>query len=465
MDRVVDLLRKAASTYLLVITRRNGSEILVLPDGPGWSLPQADIDPEQRLAEQLTAQTARAWKIETFCLRPTAVQNGSVPLMCAVMEAVRQNEKAPPGSYWMPRTAAERCCDSAGAAAVRESLERLEACTRSQSASPFARYGWMRELFGWAQDQIAPHGLRLTGAFRQMNASPRFSLIRLETSSGAVWFKATGDPNAHELPVTLALAELFPRYLPRILGVHHAWNGWLSEEAPGTALDEITDFAAWEQMANELARLQIASIGKADQLFKSQLRDLRIGVLAERIDPFLSRMSEMMSAQQKPSPAPLVSSELETLGQRLKESCALLDNLRFPDTVGHMDCNPGNIFVSRDRCVFLDWSEGSVTNPLVTLQLLREYLVRSGIDAPAGSERLAQAYLQAWAQFYSPAELKLALELMPLLAVFAFAVSMDSWRTLDPRRDHSVSGYYRGLVRRMYREATEAAQRSEACLS
>lgn len=461
----MELLTKSASVFHLIITRRNASEILLLPNGLGGMLPRVEIDLEQRLAEQLTAEVSRAWRVEAYCLLVTDIPKSGVnTVRCAVMETIRQNEKSQPGTYWVPRAAVTRCCDFSEVVAINESFAQLDGYAEGQGAGYFACSGWLRDLFRWTHEQIAPQGLRLTGAFRQVNASPTFSLVRFETNARAVWFKATGEPNAHELPITIALARLFPRYLPTILGVHAGWNGWLSQEAAGSSLDEIASFAAWERAAEELTELQIASIGKAAELLEAQSRDLRIPNLMRRIDPFVTRMGEFMDAQKKQVPPPLDPPELATLAEGLRESCALLESFNLPDTLGHTDCNPGNILVSEARCVFLDWSEACVTNPLLTFQYLREYLVRSGIEQPLGGERLAAAYLRSWARLYSPTDLRRALALTPLIAAFAYAVAHDSWRSVDPRSNAELAGYYRSLARRMYREAIEVAQGSELCL-
>lgn len=321
----------------------------------------------------------------------------------------------------------------------------------------------MRELFQWVQEQVSPLGLRVTGEFRQLNASPTFSLIRLMTDDGALWFKATGEPNAHELPVSLSLARLFPRHVPRVLGVHPAWNGWLSSEASGTVLDEISDCSAWERAAEQLAKLQIASIGKAEELLEAKCKDLRIQKLVERIDPFLARMAELMAAQEKRSPAPLSNSELASLGEGLKEACLLLQSFGLPDTLGHIDFNPGNILVSPDCCTFLDWAEGCVTNPLITFEYLREHIRRSGTQEKSSVERLTAVYVRPWASFYSLDDLRRALDISPLIAVFVYAIASNVWRSAESLRQPQLAGYLRSLARRMHREAVHAAERGELC--
>lgn len=365
----------------------------------------------------------------------------------------------------MPSVAAAHYCDLADAETVRNALEETRAYVTGKKAGPFARPGWLRELFLWANEQIAPIGLRLTGHFEQLNASPTFALVRMQTEEGAVWFKATGKPNAHELPVTVKLAQLFPRYLLPIFGIHREWNGWLSPEAAGVSLDETREFRAWERVAADIAELQIESIERTEELLRSQLNDLRPAVLTERVAPFFARMSEFMAAQEKADPEPLAVSELAALSQTLKESCALLESIGLPNTVGHTDFNPGNIVVSKDRCTFLDWAEGCIANPLLTFEYLRVHMARCEIDQPAPAELLASAYLRPWAAFYAPEKLREALDLAPLLAIFAFAVSNDSWRTLDPVSDPKLAGYFRSLTRRMHREAVRLAERSGSCLS
>lgn len=384
--------------------------------------------------------------------------------MCAVMESVTHNGKAPAGTYWMPRTVATGCGVAEEDGVIGESLEELDSHARGEKLGPFARPGWLRELFQWAQEQVSPLGLRVTGEFRQLNASPTFSLIRLETDDGALWFKATGEPNSHELPISLLLARLFPKHVPQVLGVHPSWNGWLSAEALGTALDEISDLSNWERVAEGLAELQIASIGKAAELLEWKCKDLRFPELVKRTDPFLTRMTEFMAEQEKRSPVPLAASEFSSLREGLTKACALLGGLGLPDTLGHVDFNPGNILVSPDRCVFLDWAEGCISNPLITFEYLREHFTRSAIQEPSAVERLTAAYVRPWTSFFSPEDLRRALTVSPLIAAFVYAIASDAWREPDSILNQKLAGYFRSLTRRMYREAIHMVVGASLCL-
>lgn len=171
-----------------------------------------------------------------------------------------------------------------------------------------------------------------------------------------------------------------------------------------------------------------------------------------------------MAAQEKPSPAPLARSELTSLREGLAEGCELLEGLRLPVTLGHIDLNPGNIVVSADRCIFLDWAEGCVGHPFVTFEYLRQHIGRSGVREPAASEQITAAYLRPWEAFFSPEVLRRAMSVIPLIAAFAYAVAGDAWLSPDSLRNLRIAGHLRSLTRRMFREAVLVAERSAPCL-
>lgn len=437
--------------YRLIVTRRNASEVLLLTDGSAWSLPSVEVHRRQRIAAQLGTALAAQCGCQGYCLFVLTPEG--LP-SCAVMEVFEPAEIVPQGTCWKPLTG-ETCSPLESAedrAVIEKSIEELEVCRREPTQRSFARPGWLPELFTWARQQLHPLGLGLNGSFTQLNASPTFSLIRLETRNSAVWFKATGEPKLDELPITLLLARLFPEKLPPILGVHRDWNGWLSEEVGGTTLDQCTGQSTWEQAAEHLAELEVASIGESDVLLDARCTDLRLPVLIDRLRPFFAGMAELMAAQEKQSPPPLTISELDFLSERLQEALLLLQHLGFPPTLGHLDCNPGNIVVTAGRCVFLDWAEACVTHPLVTFEYLREHARRCHLH-DAASVRMTAAYLQPWKPLLSPADLAQALAVSPLVAVFTYAVATSGSHSPEARRRPAQPGYLRSLTRRMHREA------------
>ena len=451
--------------YRLIVTRRYASEVLVASNGCGWVLPRVEILPRSRIAEQVTTEVTAAWGLDAYCLFIPDFSASSRTVRrsnYAVMESVKQNDEAPKGMCWMPSTDyGHQLTDPVERHAIRESFREINSNEGGSMARPFASPGWLKDLFRWAQEQLDRLGRRLSGDFRQFDAGPTFCLIRLETSGPAAWFKATGEPNIHERSITLCLARLFPENLPRILGIHSAWNGWLSEEVSDTTLAQCPELSAWERVAEDLAELQIASIGKSCALLDAEVKDLRPSKLIDLIPSFFSQMSELMAVQEKESPAPLSIPELEFLARRLREALLFVQSLGFPHTLGHLDFNPGNIVLSPTRCVFLDWAEACLTNPFVTFEYLREHFRRAHPEDARTAARVATAYLRPWTSLLPADDIEKALMVSSLIAMFTYAVAIKGGNSPESPDTPKQSAYLRSLTRRMHHEAIrESSARS-----
>jgi len=306
-------------------------------------------------------------------------------------------------------------------------------------------------------------GFHLTGEFRQLNASPSFSLVRFETDGPVLWFKAVGEPNLREFAITCALAQRFPGYLPPILAIRPDWNGWLSKEVEGKLLSDVQEPAPWERTAAALARLQIESIDRGSQMLGAGAHDLGSTALSKRIRPFLSSLGQMMERQTKVPPAVLDHADLLALTDSLQTALDALEAAGVPDALGHLDLNPGNIIISDDRCRFLDWAEAYIGNPLFSLEYLLQHARRVFGEASDVRTKMIATYCAEWHVVASPTALTHALAFAPLLAVFAYAAGTDAWR--QPQAlEEPTAGYLRSLARRMHREAKQLADRRTLCL-
>lgn len=443
--------------YRLIVTRRNASDILFSCDGPRLVLPQVEIHPQRRMAPQVNDQARRLWGIEAYSLfvtsGPTDEEANGV-----LMEWVGHADKAPTGTHWLPTSSIAECSDVQDARTVREAMEELDSYRRGTRSGPFARFGWLNALFRWAEEQLAPIGLRMTGHFQQFNASPAYSLIRIETDDSAVWFKATGELNRHELPVSIALARLFPGHVPAVIAVHRGWNAWLSMEVPGAELESIKDLSAWLSVADQLADLQIASRGKVGELLDSGCKDFTARKLVSLIKPHLERMAQLMAKQEKKPPAPLGRGEIVFIGEQLRDALGVLEDIGLPPTIGHLDFNPANILVQPNGCAFLDWSEACVANPVVTYEYLHEHFLRCCPGCAPDAERIAKTYRDRWSAYLSEDGMLQAIEASHLAAAFAYSVALAESHD-GVGSDVLQSGFQRSLARRMFREALKWSDR------
>ncbi len=449
-----------ATQYRLVIARRGANEILISTDAPEWSLPSLEIMRGERLAEQIARSIQKRYAFRIYCLwlnRSFATHGVSCPY--AVVATVADHDDAPPGMAWIGLCEAfsHLPLRRSHQALLRQMTHELERHVANSGANPFGRPGWIDDLLAWVEREIAPS--RLTGNFDQLQAGPTFNLIRIETTRAAVWFKATGQPIAHERAVTLALARLLPDFLPRVIAHHPTWNGWLAEEASGRRLDH-SIARDWVAAARGLAEMQIASRGLTDAVLKSGAKKLALLDLGNDIGPFFERIEELMALQPSEPPQILSRTQIGELANSLTAACEELEHYRWPDTLGHLDLNPGNVFVASERCCFLDWAEAYVGHPLFTFEYLSEHARRSIGQADAAMEA---AYLEPWRSHVSSEVLVRSLAVSPLLAVFAYAVGDRRWRSADLRRSPWVARHFRSLARRAYREAIRLHTRSNPC--
>jgi aminoglycoside phosphotransferase (APT) family kinase protein len=175
-------------------------------------------------------------------------------------------------------------------------------------------------------------------------------------------------------------------------------------------------------------------------------------------------VATLMDQQSKIPPTVLTRAELARMGQVVRDSLDRLQEVGMPDTLGHLDLNPGNIIASPRKCVFLDWAEACVGHPLFSLQYLIEHLRRTVGRNSAMEARAIEAYCAAWVRVVPRAAIAEALELAPLLAVFAYAAGTDMWRDPERLEQPAIAGYLRSLTRRMHREAGELERRRSVCV-
>ena len=455
-------------SYRVIVLGRGGTEALLVPSGERYMLPTVEIVRWQRVAENLNAAVRSDWGEEVVCLfeRETAPPTDGVLMRYQAAEhlCTRGDPKIP--TRWMSLSALRKdsLIDGGDYSAIKEVIGICNGEIECSSPGAFSHFGWFSELRNWIELIVEPMGFHVNGKFRQLNASPSFSLIRFETDGPAVWFKAVGEPNLREFPITLALSGLFPKYLPQIFAVQPECNGWLTREVEGTSLSEIQENTWWETAAVALAKLQIESISVSAPILKSGAHDLRVVAISKLVDPFLGVMHRLMEQQTKATPRALSRKELALLGEHIRNALRLLKTSDIPDSLGSLDFNPGNIIASKNGSKFLDWAEAYVGHPFLTFAYLLEHF-RRAVTGDANLERqLTTSYTAPWKQLFSPGAIAESLTVAPLLAVFAYA-SGCGLCSEERLRDPENAAYLRGLTRRMNREANEMRDRRLACLS
>ena len=463
-------LHEERETRRIILLRGKNPKVLIGFDGAHCTLPQVETPRWQRVAENLTAaltETCGIDAVSVSSLETSPADSASRQNRYEIMEPCAPDAEAPRGKEWVAvdcliESAFRDACD---VQAVRQAIAQTMAYAEDTSRGPFGRLGWFPDLQRWVQEQIGTQGLHLNGRFRQLNACPTFSLIRFETDGPAVWFKAVGDPNQREYSLTFTLARSFSRFLPQIIATRPESNGWLAREAEGPLLHECSGLASWEAAAADFAELQIHSLGRSLQFLDPGARDLRTWALADRVEPFFRTIGDAMERQTKTPPPALSRQQLRSLAATVKDALTVLEETGIPTTLGHLDMNPGNIVCSPTGCVFLDWAEAFVGHPFLTFEYLREHFRRTFGKNDSQETQFVARYTSPWRAFASESDIRRALDVAPLVAVFAYAAGNDLWADPQKLKESRTAGYLRSLTRRMEREAHGLVERSVPCTS
>ena len=454
-----------ANSYRLIAFNRGGTAVLLESSASGYDLPLVSIPKFTRPAQEITTLLRRRWQIPSVLLFSNVFEEGPDPVYCAVLEAGVRTCALPGGMDWFPvHHAISHLLKGKKRRLLESSYLKSTNQTVGQDPEPFASLGWLNRLQDRVRAVIHPLGMELND-FHQLNGSETFSLIRLDTTHQPLWFKAVGKPNLHEFPIMLALAELFPRYLPSLLATQPACHGWLMADAGGPSLDELEDCAAWKGAVTTLAALQIESIGKTAELLEPGCKDLSVSKLLALVDPFFDVMAELMKQQTKIPPPTLSRKELSELSTTLKDALQSLAGVGIPDTLGHSDFNPGNIIVGWERSVFIDWAEAHVGHPFLTFEYLLAHQRKDHPQLLPFESECRASYVHAWNSIASPDQVAEACLFSPLVAVYAYAVSSGGWREPERLKVPSVQGYLRSLARKMRQEADLLQRRRVECPS
>ena len=420
--------QSSSETWRLIIIRGDGAEILVSSAEAKYTLPAVEIPAQRRIAANINRVVEREFGLRVISLyevRPCDPAFAGDALYHAAV-AIDSAPVPRAGIRWVHTRALTADSFSRGAefAAVDALLAKLETARPDAASGPFLKPDWFTKVRNWIARSLRPHSLHLTGEFRQLNASPTFSLIRFETTGAAVWFKAVGEPNLREWGVTLALSRTCPLFLPSILASKRNWNAWLSLEAQGESLVTNAEIHPWETTASSLAKFQIQSMNDSEHLLKAGARDLRARLLLSLVEPFFQFVADCTRRAPLQCSGNLTLLELADLKRVIQAGLLEIESLHLVDSVGHMDLNPSNIFCTSDRAIFLDWAEGFVGNPLFSFEYLLQHFRQTFAREPSLEEQFRNAYLKPLRDLIPERDLRRIISLLPLAALFGYAATV-----------------------------------------
>ena len=200
---------------------------------------------------------------------------------------------------------------------------------------------------------------------------------------------------------------------------------------------------------------RLAAFSRSPRPWTTSLRSLT--------ESFFSWVASSQAMRQESSVRALVNEEIEDIKSAVQNSLLHLEALDLPDTIGHMDLNPGNIFSTDRGCVFLDWAESYVGDPFFSFEYLLQHFRQAPSPKAPEEDRFREAYFAPWRAVVSSETVQSAVSFVPLAALFAYAATLWAASIRSQAENSSRTRYLASLICKMRRYLTHS--RLEGVLS
>ena len=239
--------------------------------------------------------------------------------------------------------------------------------------------------------RLAEAGIARSGEVEQTRVRPWSTVLRAPTGAGTVWMKAAAPATAFEAPLYELLARVVPEHVlaPIALDTGRGWM-LLPDGGPTIGLGELPRALA------AYAHLQRALMPHAAEMLAAGVVDMRPAAMP-------GRFREALEA------AGPGGRELEAMEPRVAAWCDELAASPVRASLDHNDLHQLNVLGGGTR--FYDWGDSVLAHPFAVA------LVPLGMLD--GDARARDAYLDAFADLGTRAELVRALELACRVAKIA----------------------------------------------
>ena len=402
--------------YHCLIPDVSGKCILVVPAGDGrWTLPAFEHDGAWfAWASTAVARSAT----ERYGVSMTALCERSVTdhRVCE-LEIQAQQWTPPAGTRWIASSdlAATALEPAALSAVLRAWFVERETGAIPAVRPPWERRGWYAEAVRWILSECTRLGFAPSGPVEQLKAAWSLStILRVNTSAGAFYFKADFAKPPSEPAIIEALARRWPHNVPAVVAADHDRGWMLMRDFGARALDR-EPIARWQAANRTFSAIQVACSADLAPWWRLRCPDLRIPVLVacmNRIlgDPAMLRVGE---------PGGLTSAaaaRLRELTPRLHDMWGELAAIPIPASIVQQDFRHNNLVMSGRSYIFYDWSDTVVSHPFFACCRFLDYVQgdphpRRGLSVEERQRRIAEAYLQPWTRILGHADPRRAFEL------------------------------------------------------
>ncbi|MFN6572677.1 phosphotransferase [Dendronalium sp. ChiSLP03b] len=422
--------------YYSIIPHRTKPQVLMLCDENGWSLPWFVPDEHhfgvvnhinQAIAAQLGCNvTVLRCFYEDYSLE---TKNG-----CRVyaMENHSPQWTPPENSRWVGFEELDSL--KFVIPKLRQVLDSWFADISSKNIPkmrvPWAQIGWFERATDWINLQLYFLGVNTTAPIQQVKSQTRSCLLKISTTDGEIYFKATFGIFASETIFTKSITEFYPEHLPELLIVDTQKSWMLMPDFGGKHLGKIHNIFHWKKALNSFAKMQIQASSQVEKLLAIGFTDRRIEQIISQIELLFA--DNLLVPQDDPR---LSSTEIEALRSLIPQLRAMCNELAIcgiPQTLVHGDFHCENVILTDEKFIYFDWSDGAVSHPFFDAVFFLEDITQQLPDISDVQVSLRNAYLEPWT-VYMPIEQLISVfaKVQPLAYLYYAVVSYEITQSLE----------------------------------
>jgi hypothetical protein len=220
--------------------------------------------------------------------------------------------------------------------------------------------------------------------------------MRVETSIGAVYFKAVPSFMSQESVAMYEVSRQYPDLLPPPLALDTGRGWMLMPDFGGDSLLRVPDLRCWQEALRRCAHMHVEQARYVDAWLARGIPDRRLPRMVQLTEPLMTLAARLLAGR-----APGLSAEevagLHALPLRMQLRCAQLATYGLPPTLVHGDLG-GNIRVHGERYTFFDWTDVCIAHPFFELTTLLDTVFDTNVLPHEADVRtqLRDAYLEPW---------------------------------------------------------------------
>jgi hypothetical protein len=287
---------------------------------------------------------------------------------------------------------------------------------------PWAKTGWFEQATAWIHSQLSAQGINMTAPIEQVKSQTRSCLLKVNTTVGDVYFKATFGQFSFEPQITTFLSEIYPKRLPKLLAVDTQKYWMLMPDFCGTHLGKMKDVDKWEKALSLFAQMQIQAVAQISKFLDTGLPDRPIERLISKIEPLFADKCALLSPQKAPILSENQIDRLRSLAPQLITICYELANCGIPQTLIHGDFHCDNVMVTDEGYIYFDWSESAVSHPFFDAIFFLHDITQELPNVTDVQVRLRNSYLEPWTVYLPMEQLISLFEKAQLVAALYYAV-------------------------------------------